>query len=513
MTQTTRLGLPLLPAALLLGLLGDGLLRATPWGINILLWVSVLLGGGYWLARRLNSTLHGEGKWLAVPALVFAGGFAWRDSGTLRAVDFCGLLCCLGVGAARSQAGQIRLAGLWDYLGEIARSVFQSVFGIFPLLLKDIGWETVPRGGWLPRVLAAGRGLLLVLPLLLLFGALLTAADAVYQKLVAGFFHFDPSVFVGHFFLTLFVAVLTAGFGRRLLLPQATGPERLSKLPTLGTVEIATILGLLNLLFLSFVLVQLRYFFGGAATVASTAGLTYPQYARSGFFELVWVAALVLPLLLSLHRLQDTQNPRAQRLFSAQAAVQVVLLSVILASAMLRMKLYQDTCGLTELRFYTMAFMGWLAVVFFWFTLTVLRGRRQHFAFGAALAAFALIVGLHILNPDAVIVRTNAARMPKFDTDYVLSLSADAVPALVAALPSLPPATKAEVTAKLLPLYSRDPNDWRSWNWGRYSAFGAVHSQIVPLQVSLPPLTKSASIDLVVASRQKVHNLRQGRTP
>ena len=79
------------------------------------------------------------------------------------------------------------------------------------------------------------------------------------------------------------------------------------------------------------------------------------------------MAALVLPLLLGLHRLQNTQDVRSQRFFSAQAAVQVALLFVILASAMLRMRLYQEACGLTELRLYTMAFMGWLAVVFAWF--------------------------------------------------------------------------------------------------------------------------------------------------
>ena len=487
MTQTTRLGLLLLPAAFVIGLLGDGLLRATPWGLNVLLWVGLLLGLLYGLARHLRWTFDGEGQWLAVPALILAGGFAWRDSPTLRAVDFCGLLCCLGVGAARTQAGQVRLAGLWEYFGEIVRSVFQSMFGVFPLLFRDIGWETVPRGGWLPRALAVGRGLLLVLPLLLLFGALLTAADAIYQKLVLSVFHFDPSVFLGHFLLTLLLASLAAGFGRRLFLAPygAAGPERLSKLPTLGVVETGTILGLLNLLFLSFVLVQIRYFFGGAATIAATAGLTYTQYARSGFFELVWVAALVLPLLLGLHRLQDTQNIRAGRFFSAQAAVQVALLFVILASAMLRMKLYQDTCGLTELRLYTMAFMGWLAVVFAWFSLTVLRGRREHFAFGAVAAAFILIVGLHVLNPDALIVRTNAARTAQthqFDGAYAASLSADAVPALVAALPSLPPSVQQDVTARLLPLWSADTTDWRSWNWGRFLAFHAVQSRLTPPQ-------------------------------
>jgi len=175
-------------------------------------------------------------------------------------------------------------------------------------------------------------------------------------------------------------------------------------LPSLGIVETTTIFSLLNLLFLSFVLVQIRYFFGGAATVQATAGLTYAQYARSGFFELVWVAALVLPLLLGLHWLQKPGDARAQRLFTWQAAVQVALLFVIMASALARMRLYEGEYGLTELRLYTTAFMGWLALVFAWFTLTALRGRRERFAFGAAVCAFALVV-----NPDDRIVRANLA--------------------------------------------------------------------------------------------------------
>ena len=481
MTQTTRLGLGLLPAALGIGIAGDVLLRATPWGLNVLLWVGLLLGFFWLLARRSAFRPAGEGMWLAAPALVLAGCLAWRDSGTLRALDLWGLVACLGVGAARTRAGQIRLAGLWEYVGEMMRSVLQWLFGVFPLFLRDISWETVPRGGWLPRAIAVGRGLILVLPLLLLFGALLSAADAVYQKLINQAFHFDLNVLAGHFFWTLGFAWLAAGFGRTLFLldaPVRQGGGR-SNLPVLGTVETGTILGLLNLLFLSFVLVQIRYFFGGAATISATAGLTYTQYARSGFFELVWVAALVLPLLLGLHRLQNPGDARAQRLYSAQAAVQVALLFVILASAMLRMRLYQEMFGLTELRLYTTAFMGWLAVVFGWFVVTVLRGRREHFAFGAVAAAFVLILGLHILNPDALIVRTNAARTAKtqaFDVDYAASLSADAVPTLVAALPSLPPAVQGQIAAKLVPAWSQDSGDWRSWNWGRMSAFHAVQS-------------------------------------
>ena len=101
-----------------------------------------------------------------------------------------------------------------------------------------------------------------------------------------------------------------------------------------------------------------------------------------------------------------------------------------MASATQRMRLYQSEYGQTELRLYVTAFMAWLALVFVWFALTVLRDRRERFAFGALLSAFGLIAALHVLNPDAAIVRANAALARaghSFDVDYALSLSADAV--------------------------------------------------------------------------------------
>lgn len=428
----------------------------------------------------MNTTTLGEGAWLVVPALLLAAGVAWRDSPTLKSLDIVGLFLCLGVGATRTRAGQLRLAGILDYLLDVVYAGFQTAFGVFGLLFRDIGWQDVPRTGWLPRVLAVGRGLILVLPLLLLFGGLLMAADAVYQHLVSQALHFDMGLLAGHVFLTCFLAWHVAGFGRALLLgnaPVLPGEKR-AALPSLGILETSTILGLLNLLFLSFVLVQIRYLFGASDTLQATAGLTYAQYARTGFFQLVWVAALVLPFLLGLHWLQRPDDARAQRLFGWQAGAQVALLFVIMASALLRMRLYQNEYGLTELRLYTTAFMGWLAVVFVWFALTVLRGQRGRFAFGAAVAAFCAVFALHVINPDAVIVRANLAHAAKghaFDADYAVTLSADAAPVLANALPALPLAAQGTIAQSLLGSDS-GPDDWRAWSWGRSCAFYAVHS-------------------------------------
>ena len=503
MNSTTRIGLGLLPLALAIGFLGDELLRATPWGLNVLLWVLAGTAALAVLAVRLPLAVCGQGAWLAMPAILLASGLAWRDSVTLKTLDVLGLLFCLAVGAARTKSGALRMAGILDFGMDCACALFQAVFGPFLLLFRDIHWKEVPRTGWLPRALAIGRGLILVLPLLMRFGGLLMAADAVYSHLVSQALHFDASALCSHLFLAGFLAWLVAGYGRSLLIAAspALPADGREKLPSLGIVETATILGFLNVLFLSFVLVQIHYFFGGAGTVQATAGLTYAQYARSGFFELVWVAALTLPLLLGLHWLQRPGDGRAQRLFSCQAAVQIALLFVIMASAWMRMRLYQSEYGLTELRLYTTSFMGLLAGIFLWFAFTVLRGRRNQFAFGAAAAAFGLIFMLHIINPDATIVRANlahAARGHVFDADYAASLSADAVPALTAALPRLPLPAQGTLAARFLPDWSASRSDWRSWSWGRAQAFGAVQAHRALLQSALrfaPPAPAERSAD------------------
>jgi hypothetical protein len=274
--------------------------------------------------------------------------------------------------------------------------------------------------------------------------------------------------------------------------------SELSSKLKMGVVEIGVVLGLVNLLFLSFVVVQVKYFFGGAALVQASTGLTYAEYARRGFFELVTVAALVLPLLLAAHWLLRKDNPLHERIFRALASIQLVLLFVIMASAVGRMRLYQDEYGLTELRIYTTAFMGWLALVFIWFALTVLRGARERFMCGALVAGFLMVGALHLVNPDALIVRVNMGQAQSgrsFDAAYVASLSADSVPALFEALPAMNHYQQCVVKTSLLRRSGEFASpDWRSWNRSRAVArrlieenTGELHEVACP-QIVYPPI-------------------------
>ncbi|MCA9826106.1 MAG: DUF4173 domain-containing protein, partial [Dehalococcoidia bacterium] len=244
----------------------------------------------------------------------------------------------------------------------------------------------------------------------------------------------------------------------------------------LGPIEVGTVLGLLDLLFLAFVVVQVRYLFGGAALVESTTTLTYAEYARRGFFELLAVSALVLPVILGIHWLLRDSSRSLKLAFRLLATGLVMLVFVVISSAIKRMDAYTDQFGLTELRLYSTAFMAWLALMFAWLLVTVIRGRHEQFPFGAAVAGFLVLGGLNLLNPDAFIARTNLSRAEigrDFDVGHAISLSPDATPTLIGGVGSLAPADACAL-ARGIEEESPATDSWRNWNRGRAEARDAI---------------------------------------
>ncbi|HWX39588.1 MAG TPA: DUF4173 domain-containing protein [Blastocatellia bacterium] len=479
MRNKSNLAAGVLYAALGLGIVGDELLRATPWGLNVALFIAIFIGASVALARWQQVDLKPDVNWLAAAALLFAAGFAWRDSTVLKTLDVFALAVSFSLVSLRSKAGRARTASLVEYGLGAAVSGFNAVFGAFPLIGLDIKREG-ERLPWLRQAGATARGFLIALPLLVVFGGLLSLADAAFAHLIHVVFDISFQDLLAHFYLAAVIAWLAGGFLRGLLLgkdPEIKDYQR-PRFLSLGVVEIAIPLGLLDVLFLSFVIVQFRYFFGGAASVEASTGLTYAEYARSGFFELVAVSTLVLPILLVIDWLVSTGTVAARRAFRLLALVQVLLLFVIMVSAVQRMRLYQNEYGLTELRLYTTAFMGWLALVFLWFALTVLRGHRKRFAFGATVAGLIVIAMLHLANPDGFIIRTNTERVRqgrRFDAVYATSLSADTIPRLIEAMPLLDEKDRAAVAKGVLKQWSPGQlSGWRSWSCGRLAARRSV---------------------------------------
>lgn len=509
-------------AALLLGALGDLLLRVGPPGLNLSLFAVEVVTAVLVLRMRAEE-VQGQDWWLAAAAVFFGTTFAWRDTPMLHPLNMLAMLvglALLAFGGTGSPPFHVAAAGFREYVHACVHSGFSALGGAIPLLTSDRRVDDRVEPAWLERfgsarLRAYARGTLLAIPILLAFGGLLMSADPVFGDLVRSVLSIEKLLWHA-FFLAVF-SWLAAGYLRGALI--ARQPVGIMDRPLkvrLSITESSVVLGLLNVLFALFVAVQVRYLFGGSALVHAQSGMTFAEYARRGFFELVWVSALVLPLLLILHELTERSATRDARRFRWLAGSTLALVFVVMLSALQRMRLYQLEYGLTESRLYATAFMLWLAVVFAWFAASVLRERARGFAVGSLATGWAILAGLNVMNPSAYIVRSNTARVShtrEMDARYLMSLGVDAVPATVANLDRFPLAERCAVSRRLVnrwgtPLQRRqaagtgamklrtsesESSDWRTINLPRELARRTVQANADKLlSVPCPPPVKPA---------------------
>lgn len=448
--------------ALLLGILADWLIRVDgrP-GLNVALWALAGTGVLWLLSRDREKPVSGETRGLVGGAVAFAFLLMLRDAEALAVFCLFSAIMLLGLAAGRGALAWARQAYLVDVAASAVRVAALIAMG-------PIGWSLgLERQPARPRSTTRMivRGTIMALPPLLILTALLTSADPVFHKLL--FTGIEP--LLKHLIFSAVIAWFTSGFLRAFLFDDDVVMKRVQlPRPSIAASEIAVALTLLDILFLVFMIVQVRYLFGGATLVEVTKGLSYADYARRGFGELVAASVLVVPILLIAEWAATQDETRSRTAFRATSTLLVLLLVGVLASAAYRMKLYQDAYGLTEDRLYGSVFMVWVTFLLAWLALTVLRGRRRGFVFGAVIGGLACIVALHVLNPHALIARVNMSRASQgreVDARYLRTLSADAVPTLIDGLSTLPATERCQVNAMLQKRWSGERDGgWKTWN-------------------------------------------------
>src|SRR5918912_1690249 len=133
----TRLGLTLLGAALLQGVLGDLLFHGVPLGLNVPLWVASFVACLVLLLRVSRAPLGQGRRFMIAPLVLFAVFVAWRDSPWLLGLDALGIAGAVAVGALRSPAVRRPLA---DYAFGLVAAGASAVGGAVTPPSPEIPW-------------------------------------------------------------------------------------------------------------------------------------------------------------------------------------------------------------------------------------------------------------------------------------------------------------------------------------------------------------------------------------
>jgi hypothetical protein len=456
--RAMRAPVAMLLAALLFGAAGQQLFFARALGLNVLVATALLCAIGWWLRPRAVRPDAAD-AWLPAAALAFAGLAAVRADPALLAFDAAAaaglalawIAALGGARVTRYDARSLMVEAADGIAGIVDRPVrlVQQAAG-------PIAEQVRSRTGRLPRY--AG-GAALASPFLAAFSVLFASADPVYARRVNDLFDIvrwrelfrDAGVRT-----VLFVLIAWLAAAALATLDRTRSQRTATDLRGLITVETAAVLlACVDLLFAVFVAFQIGYLFGGRDTI-DAAGIPYSAYARRGFFELMASASLVGALLFGL----GLQSRTRSRVTMALGLALVGLTLVVLTSAWYRLDLYQQAYGWTELRFYALAGIVYLALalaVLGWCVIAA----RMHFSVQPLVGAALLVaLGANALAPSAFVARADLQRLidpsglpadaeRRMDASYLVGLGDGAYPVLVELLPELPPADREVLRTRL----------------------------------------------------------------
>lgn len=326
------------------------------------------------------------------------------------------------------------------------------------------------------RTLVFARALLIALPAGLAFALLLGSADAVFAELLGAPFE---QVRLGD--LPRHAIVVAAAGGAFVTLAvRSTVPTRLAWAAKpiegggLRPSDWVSLLVTVDVIFALFVGVQFVAFFGGRSHVLET-GLTFAEYARSGFWQML-VAATLTGLVIAAAWIGGRPTAGPQRTwFLVLASLLVCLSLVVLASAFQRLVLYETEFGYTWPRLIPHAAILLTAALLVCGLVAVLSGRTAWLSTAALGLGVLTLVGLNLLDPEAFIAERNIARVERgyeLDATELASLSADAAPAIAATLPDLDPSLRPQIERDLSCLRAElrrgvDRFGWASFNFAR----------------------------------------------
>ncbi|KWV34173.1 DUF4153 domain-containing protein [Micromonospora rifamycinica] len=449
------------PAAVLAGALGVAFfVPLSRTGIGWFLGWLILTAGVVAAVRKSTGALTRtdrliRGGW-AVAALALLTVLAFRNAWWL--VTFCvfGALGC----------ATLAIVG-----GRQVRSILFSLVAAPFAALRGLPWvrrhvTATGTGQVLRRVVGSVVATVLVL---LVFGLLLSSADAAFNEVLGAVV---PEINVPTVVRWLFLAavgglIAVAAVYTLAAPPDLSTVDRESR-RRWGTLEWFPAIAALTLLFVGFVAVQFTVLFGGQRHVLRTAGLSYAEYARSGFWQLTVVTLLTVAVLGGVSRWARRETRVERILLRVLLGLLSALSVVIVVSALSRMYTYQKVYSFTGERIFVMAFELLLGAVFLMILAAGVRWQGRWIPGATVGLAVVMLLSLAVLNPEDYAARRNIARYEqtgKIDAWYLRALSADATPALA----NLPDRVR-RCTLSWIDDDLAEPDPWYAWNLGRTRA-------------------------------------------
>ncbi|MFT8311689.1 MAG: DUF4173 domain-containing protein [Sporolactobacillus sp.] len=465
----------LLLCTVLLGILANWFFFEQLPGISIPLFVFAFYSVFLWNTRNLVTVRRDFAWFLMIPIILLSLTYLIFSNMVFNALNILAISVLI-VMQTTLAAGRSKFA--WDsakFIGDVFLGFFYRPFAFLFLPFRLVARRlnrglSARKSSPLTKVFI---GVLIAVPLVVIVVTLLASADEVFSYFLGSipevFAAINLDQFMPRFIFATVIALCSFSYIWSLITKQRPlttfrQPEDYVSLTnSFDQVIAATILSIINAIYVFFTLIQFSYLFGGFS-LELPKPFTYAEYARRGFFELVLVTLINFSILLALVYWTKKSGKIMDQTLQALESLLVGCTLIMLGSAFIRMYLYEQMYGFTYLRVLTHAFMIVLFILFIFTLYRIWNTRVKLFKYYllTAIAAFVLI---NYINSDVLITKWNIERYEqtgKIDVGYLSSLSDSAIPQLTGLLQAKDEAVRAK-TENYLYERKKELNEDRSW--------------------------------------------------
>lgn len=259
---------------------------------------------------------------------------------------------------------------------------------------------------------------------------LLASSDVVFKELLSGIFHVPQEINFGSILTVCIMAALGTLIFYGVFYAFYNRPCKMEKeknLLRLSAVSGMAFTAILAFVYILYCMVQVIFLFlksGGGLP----SGVTYSEYAREGFWQLLFVGIINFILVLVCMSLFEIH-----KILQGILTVICGCTFIMTASAMYRMFLYVKEYHMTFLRVLVLWFLVLLILLMAGVVVNIYRARFPLFQYVMAVGMMMYIL-LSFLRPDYISVSYNIEHMDKIkyeDTSYMMyNSSYDAASAL-----------------------------------------------------------------------------------
>ena len=278
------------------------------------------------------------------------------------------------------------------------------------------------------------KAILISLPIVAIVIILLMSADSIFADLFSGIFELIGKIksfagltnIAGRITVIIILFLFFAGFlinisSKNTMFTQED-EEQESHGIKIENITINTILTILNIIYLIFSTIQFTSLF---SQIGNAEGFNYAEYAREGFFQLMFVSFINFGVLFvaNINKKEIEINSKIYK--KMMSLLIIVFTIIIIISAFYRMNLYEQEYGYTYLRLFVYFILATEVILTIPIILYILE-KNINLLKSSIIIVTTMYVVLNFINIDNLIAKRNIDRYFEnsgkrtIDVDYLM---------------------------------------------------------------------------------------------